>query len=131
MLKGLLIGIENIPVDMEIVNEMKKNYFEDKDTINEENIVTMIQKNNHNNITTIYYLLYKEKIENIFNNNNYMKIIKNTNKEKDKQYKMEIKNEENNIKGIKKKKSKEKKANEFGLKEIFSALYDKYKVLYD
>ena len=58
MLKGLLIGVENIPVDMEIINEIKKNYFENKYNIDEEYIASLIQKNNHNNITTIYYLLY-------------------------------------------------------------------------
>ena len=39
MLKGLLIGLENIPVDMEIINEMKKNYFEKKDSIDEGQII--------------------------------------------------------------------------------------------
>ena len=120
MLKGLLIGVENIPVDMEIINEMKKNYFEDKDSIDEDYIASMIQKNNHNNITTIYYLLYKEKIENIFNKSNFTK-VKSIEKEKEKE--IPKKNEENNIKVIKKKSnSKEKKGNEYGLKlkEIFN-----------
>ena len=117
MLKGLLIGVENIPVDKEIINEMKKNYFEDKDTIDEDYISSMIQKNSHNNITTIYYLLYKEKVENLFNKNTLTK--KNSDKEKEK------KNDENNIKVIKMKhnsKEKEKKGYEFGfkLKEIFN-----------
>ena len=116
MLKGLLIGVENIPVDMEIINEIKKKYFDDKDSIDEEYISSLIQKNAHNNITTIYYLLNKEKVENIFNRNglNKGKII-----EKEK----ENKKEENNIKVIKKKSiSKEKKGSEFGLKlkEIFN-----------
>ena len=116
LLKGLLIGVENIPVDMEIINEIKKNYFEDKDNIDAEYISSLIQKNNHNNITTIYYLLYKEKVENIFNKNSLTK----TKIEKEK----ENKKEENNIKVIQKKKksnSKEKE-NEFGfmLKAIFN-----------
>ena len=118
MLKGLLIGVENIPVDFEIIKEMKKTYFKNQDSITEEYIASLIRKNSHNTITTIYDLLYKEKIENIFNYNNIAK-IKNINKEKQKQ----IKNEENNIKVIKKKNiSKEKKGNEFGLKlkEIFN-----------
>ena len=75
ILKGLLIGIENIPVDMEVVNEMKQKYFDDKDSIDEEYIVSLIQKNNHNNITTIYYLLQKEKLENLFNANTNIKKI--------------------------------------------------------
>ena len=118
LLKGLLIGVENIPVDMDIIHEMKKNYFDDKESIDEEYIASTIQKNNHNNITTIYYLLYKEKIENIFNTNS-SKPKSNNSKEKD----MEKKNDENNIKMIKKKiSSKEKKENQFGmkLKEIFN-----------
>ena len=115
MLKGLLIGVENIPVDMEIINEIKKTYFEDKDNIDEEYIASLIQKNNHNNITTIYYLLYKEKVENIFNKNSLTK-AKTTDKEKEK------KREENNIKIIKKKSSSKEKGSEFGfkLKEIFN-----------
>ena len=114
MLKGLLIGVENIPVDMEIISEMKKNYFEDKDSIDEDYIVSMIQKNNHNNITTIYYLLYKEKVENIFNNTSIK--VKKYSKEK------EIKNEENTNVIKNKINSKEKKGNDFGLKlkEIFN-----------
>ena len=42
MLKGLLIGVENIPVDMEIIRQMKKVYFENKDSIDEQYIVSMI-----------------------------------------------------------------------------------------
>ena len=118
MLKGLLIGVENIPVDKDIINEMKNNYFKDQDSVSQEYITSLIRKNSHNNITTIYDLLYKEKIENIFNYNNITK-KKNISNENEKQ----IKIVENNIKVVKKKNSsKEKKGNEFGLKlkEIFN-----------
>ena len=76
LLKGLLIGVENIPVDKDVIKEMKKKFLEEKKNINEESIINMIKKNAHNNITTIYYLLYKEKVENIFNEKNNIKIKK-------------------------------------------------------
>ena len=102
LMKGLLIGVENIPVDWDIIKEIKKKYFSEKD-INEEYIANMIQKNIHNNTTTIYYLMYKEKIENIFNNENSK--IKKIKKEK-----------------IKKKNSSKEKKDDFNfkLKEIFT-----------
>ena len=70
LMKGLLVGIQNIPVDWDIIKDIKKKYFKDKDNINEEYIANMIQNNIHNTTTTIYYLMYKEKTENIFNNEN-------------------------------------------------------------
>ena len=102
LMKGLLIGVENIPVDWDIIKEIKKKYFNDKD-INDEYIANMIKKNVHNNITTIYYLMFKEKTENIYNNENVR--IKKIKKEK-------IKN---------KNPSKDKKDNfNYKLKEIFT-----------
>ena len=104
LMKGLLIGVENIPVDLDIIKEIKKKYFKDKESVNEEYITNMIQKNIHNNTTTIYYLMCKEKTENIFNEENNSK-IKKIKKEK-------IRN---------KKSSKEKKDDfNYKLKEIFT-----------
>ena len=104
LLKGLLVGVENIPVDWDIIKEIKKKYFNDKESVSEEYIANMIQKNIHNNTTTIYYLMCKEKTENIFNEENNSK-IKKIKKEK-------IRN---------KKSSKEKKDDfNYKLKEIFT-----------
>ena len=102
LMKGLLIGIENIPVDWDIIKEIKNKFFNEKD-INEEYIANMIQKNIHNNTTTIYYLMFKEKTENLFNNENSK--IKKIKKEK-----------------IKKKNSSKEKRDDFNykLKEIFT-----------
>ena len=102
LMKGLIIGIETIPVDWDIIKEIKQKYFKEKD-IDEKYIANMIQKNLHNNITTIYYLIYKEKTENIFNNENSK--IKKIKKEK-----------------IKKKNSIQEKKDDFNfkLKEIFT-----------
>ena len=103
LLKGLLIGVENIPVDLDIIKEIKKKYFNDKENVSEEYISNMIKKNIHNNTTTIYYLMYKEKTENILNNENYK--IKKIKKEK-----------------IRKKNSSKEKKDDFNirLKEIFT-----------
>ena len=103
LMKGLLIGVENIPVDWDIIKEIKKKYFHDKDSVNEEYIANMIQKNIHNNTTTIYYLMCKEKVENIFNEENSK--IKKIKKEK-----------------IRKKNSSKDKKDDFNykLKEIFT-----------
>ena len=103
LMKGLLVGIQNIPVDLDIIKDIKKKYFKDKDNINEEYIANMIQNNIHNTTTTIYYLMYKEKTENIFNNENSK--IKKIKKDK-----------------IKKKSSSKEKKDDFNvkLKQIFT-----------
>ena len=103
LMKGLLIGVENIPVDWDIIKEIKKKYFHDKESVNEQYIANMIQKNIHNNTTTIYYLMCKEKTENIFNEENSK--IKKIKKEK-----------------IRKKNSSKEKKDDFNykLKEIFT-----------
>ena len=103
LMKGLLIGVENIPVDWDIIKEIKKKYFHGKDSVNEEYRANMIQKNIHNNTTTIYYLMCKEKVENIFNEENSK--IKKIKKEK-----------------IRKKNSSKDKKDDFNykLKEIFT-----------
>ena len=61
--KGILIGIEDIPVDYELVLEIKRKYYPDKPKITEEFICDNITSNNHNNLTAIYYLLQKQKNE--------------------------------------------------------------------
>lgn len=80
LLKGILVGIEDIPVDEEIVKNMKRIYFKDNDKIDENYIINNIKKNHHNNITAIYYLILKRNEDSEVNetNNN---ILKNSKKE--------------------------------------------------
>ena len=54
---GLFISICEIPVSNIIVKEMKKRGYDEK------KIVECITNNNHNSITTIYYLLVKQKLK--------------------------------------------------------------------
>lgn len=63
--KGILIGIEDIPIDIELVQEIKKKYYSDKPKVTEDFICDNISSNNHNNLTAVYYLLLKQKNENI------------------------------------------------------------------
>ena len=65
--KGILIGIEEIPVNEHIVKKMKKTYFKDNKKISEDYISNNIKNNCHNNITVIYYLMIK-KLEEIKDN---------------------------------------------------------------
>ena len=57
MIEGFLLNLYIIPIDENIVNEM----FE-KCKINKETIRYNIICNNHNHITTTYYLLLQQKI---------------------------------------------------------------------
>ena len=84
--KGILIGIEDIPVNESIVRKMKKIYFGDNKKIDESYIISNIKNNCHNGITTIYYLLLK-KLEGIKDNIHYNNRVK-------------IFNAENNIRNI-------------------------------
>ena len=59
--KGILIGIEDIPIDVNIVTEMKEKYYQSKNDITEEYIMENLASNNHNSITAVYYLLMKQK----------------------------------------------------------------------
>ena len=65
--KGIFIDSDEIEVDYDIVQKMKKKYFNnDEDcNINCDIIIENIKNNLHNKITTIYYLLCKQKNENI------------------------------------------------------------------
>ena len=68
--RGILIGIEEIPVNENIVKKMKQIYFKDNKKINENYIINNIKKNCHNDITVIYYLMIKkleEAKENMLN----------------------------------------------------------------
>ena len=53
---GLFISICEIPVSNIIVKEMKKRGY------NEKKIIDCVKNNNHNSLTTIYYLLVKQKL---------------------------------------------------------------------
>ena len=59
--KGILIGIEDIPIDVNIVTKMKEKYYQSKNDITEEYIMENLASNNHNSITAVYYLLMKQK----------------------------------------------------------------------
>ena len=59
--KGIVIGIDDIPVDMSLVKEIKERYYKGKDKVTEDVIKGNIKRNCFNNVTTIYYLLLKVK----------------------------------------------------------------------
>ena len=67
LLKGILVGVEDIPIEYDIVQKMKIIYFKDDEKISEEFICDNIAKNNHNNITAIYYLLLRKQDEELYN----------------------------------------------------------------
>ena len=54
---GLFISICEIPVSNLIVKEMQKRGY------NEKKIIDCVKNNNHNSLTTIYYLLVKQKLK--------------------------------------------------------------------
>ena len=74
MYKGINVEVYEIQVDYDIVQKMKEKYFNnDEDcNINCNIIVENIKYNLHNKITTIYYLLLKEKNESNSNDYNYI-----------------------------------------------------------
>ena len=84
--KGILVGLEEIPVNENIVKKMKRMYFKENKKIDENYIINCIKNNSHNDITVIYYLLIK-KLENIKDN------IRNDTK-------IKLFNAENNIRNI-------------------------------
>ena len=84
--KGILVGLEEIPVNESIIRKMKKIYFENNRKIDENYIINNIKNNCHNDITAIYYLLLK-KLEGIKDNIHYNNRVK-------------IFNTENNIRNI-------------------------------
>ena len=87
---GLFISICEIPVSNLIVKEMIKRGY------NEKKIIDCIKNNNHNSLTTIYYLLVKQKLkqgietESDMTSNVFQEYIKEQNN----------KNQKNNIKPI-------------------------------
>ena len=87
---GLYNSICEIPVSNLILKEMQKRGYD------EEKIVKYIKNNNHNSLTTIYYLLVKQKskqgieTESDMNSNIFQEFIKEQN----------LKNQKNNIKPI-------------------------------
>ena len=72
--EGIIIGVENIPVNAELVKYMKKNFYKYDDNIKEKYIYNCIKNNSHNDISVIYYLLKRKFEENKNNKNNRMKI---------------------------------------------------------
>ena len=63
--KGIVIGIDDIPVDMALVKEIKERYYKGKDKVTEDVIKGNIKRNCFNNVTTIYYLLLKVKCSSV------------------------------------------------------------------
>ena len=84
--RGILIGIEEIPVNENIVKKMKQIYFKENKKISESYIINNIKKNCHNDITVIYYLMIK-KLQDTKENMHYKTKIK-------------ILNADNNIRNI-------------------------------
>ena len=80
LLKGILVGIEDIPVDEDIIKKMKNIFFIDNEKVDEKFIINNIKANHHNNITSIYYLMIKNSKEKTNNYNNYNIINDNTSK---------------------------------------------------
>ena len=73
LFKGILVGIEDIPVDVDIVKKMKNMYFRDNDEVDENFIISNVKRNEHNNITVIYALMVKKYEDNnieIYNKKN-------------------------------------------------------------
>ena len=105
--KGILIRLEEIPVNESIVKKMKIIYFKDNKKINENYIINNIKNNNHNEITVIYYLMVKklEEIKDNIHNDTKIKLL----------------NAENNIRNIRNinynKKIKEKKIEKKNINE--------------
>ena len=73
MYKGIIVDNDEIPVDYDIVQMMKEKYLNSEEdyNINCDIIVGNIKNNLHNKITTIYYLLFKLKLENHLDGANY------------------------------------------------------------
>ena len=113
LLKGILVGIEDIPVDEDIVKKMKNIYFMDNEKVDEKYIIDSIKANHHNNITSIYYLMIKNSSEksqslnysnkttksniNIENNNNNSIVEINTNNNKNNNKNIENNNYNNSL----------------------------------
>ena len=70
--KGIFVNIDVIPIDKELVSEIKEKYFKNNERITEEYIKSNIAENKQNTITTTYYLLLKIK-EAEKNNNTHTK----------------------------------------------------------
>ena len=68
-------------LDNDIVKKMKIKFFKNEENINYDYIINNIRNNLHNNITTIYYLMCKEKYEKE-KNSSKNKITNNIPKEK-------------------------------------------------
>lgn len=49
--RGILVGTDKMPIDIELVKNIKEHYYRDKN-ITLEQLVNNIEKNYHNNITT-------------------------------------------------------------------------------
>ena len=87
---GLFISICEIPVSNLVIEEMKKKGYDEK------KVIDCIKNNNHNSLTTIYYLLVKQKMkqgietESDMISNIFQEFIKEKNK----------KNQEENIRPI-------------------------------
>ena len=81
--KGIVIGIDDIPVDMLIVKEIKERYYKGKDKVTEDVIKGNIKRNCFNNVTAIYYLLLKVKCSSgntsVKEDNKFIKERKNVN----------------------------------------------------
>ena len=59
--KGIFINIDTLPIDKELVCEIKEKYFKNNERISEDVIKANIAENKQNTITTTYYLLLKVK----------------------------------------------------------------------
>ena len=77
LLKGIIIGVDDIEVDYDVVKKMKNKFKSGnyKISLSEFEIILNIKQNMKNEITTIYYLMLKDKKEKNFgkdsdNNNN-------------------------------------------------------------
>ena len=80
LLKGIIIGVDDIKVDYDVVKEMVNKFSSGiyKITLTEFEIVLNIKQNMKNEITTIYYLLLKDKKEkNSVKNNDNSNLMSN------------------------------------------------------
>lgn len=59
--RGIIIGTDEIKIDFGLVKEIKDLYCPSNKNITEKTIVSYLQSNNHNNITTMYYLALNQK----------------------------------------------------------------------
>ena len=118
LLKGIIIGIDDINVDYDVVKEMINKFSSGSYKINlsELEIILNIKQNMKNEITTIYYLLLKDKKEKCFLKDNDNNSLMN------KSVKHSIKNNNDNGSNLMSNKNNKENVNKIKNIKIFSMI---------